>query len=272
MPSGGKVNHSSGTTGKEPVTVYFSPIDYDIIRKMNNSLITYLQNRQMDQNSSVLMLVAPEMRNSISSVEYVSDWLQSLNVPVAYSMKANQKGKVKTPFGTFSKNQNTVMKYFNKNRFFGHTQKIIYGGNEGLNNFFKGFTSSNGLRREFTKLAMGVPPINLGQNGFVWSGGGSKGGGVTYEQMRDKYKDYVLTKDENGKVVPAKWIDVLAGTEFQPAIPTIPNTSIRIHHPLSKIFLVDMAKYTLIEGVGEGRYWCTRHLRHIQWQLFQVIY
>jgi hypothetical protein len=252
VPTGGKINTSSGTTGKAPVSVYFSPIDYEIMRRMNNSIITYLQNQQVDANSLVLMLVAPEMRKVISSVEYVSDWLGSLHVPTIHSMKTDENGKIKTPFGTFSKDMKAVMKYFNKDRFFGGTQKIIYGGNDGLNNLFKGFVESKGMKKFLTKLSMGIPPISLGRNGFVWSGGGPKGSGLTYEQIRDKYIFSVLTKDENGDAVPAKWIDVLAGTEFQPAIPTIPSTSIRIHHPLSKIFLVDMSKYKLIDGTGEG--------------------
>jgi phenylacetate-CoA ligase len=250
-PEGGKTNSSSGTTGKLPVTTYFSPVDYELIRRMNNSMITYLQGNQVDHNTMVLLLAAPEMRKYISSLEYVSDWLENRGVPTIHSMKADEKG-VKTPFGTFAQNRGDVIKFLNKDRFFGDTQKVLYGGNDGLYNFLEGLTNSKGGKRIFTKLLMGAPPVELGKNGFVWSGGGPKRMNISYEELREKYKDHVLTKDEEGRIVPAKWIDVLAGTEFQPAIPTIPDTSTRIHHPLTTLHLIDMSKYKLVEGEGQG--------------------
>ncbi|RLG41474.1 MAG: hypothetical protein DRO05_03815, partial [Thermoproteota archaeon] len=85
-PKGGKVFSSSGTTGKEPVRIYRSPIDLEIMIRANTNLFEFVYGDVLEDGIALFM-AAPELKERLNFVAFVDMCLERKGIDLIYGMK-----------------------------------------------------------------------------------------------------------------------------------------------------------------------------------------
>lgn len=84
---GGYVFRSSGTTGKDPVRVYRSPIELLMMTMANANLFEYVYGHFLEPGKGLaLFLAAEELKNHLNFVAFVDLALQCKKIPLLYGM------------------------------------------------------------------------------------------------------------------------------------------------------------------------------------------
>ena len=250
VPDGGRTFRSSGTTGKEPVTIYRSPVDVLISRYVNDAHIEYMLGHPIEEEEGMaLFLAAPEMEEFMSFVGMVVDLMRDYkHVPVIFGMKVEEGDG---PIWTRLRPDKKAMAEFYRS---GNKPKYIFSALIGIQRMLETFEMHGAKdlpRLAYFKLALGVPPLDLGR-GAIFTGGGAKRAKVLpFKELLEKRKGKIIGVDKEGNRIPAPWSDVYGNTERLCILPSLMNTEYKVPHPLEEVIVVDPKTFTPIER-GEG--------------------
>lgn len=248
VSDGGKTYRSSGTTGGDPVTVYRSPIDLAIERGIDGGHIDYVCGYEID-GGEALFFAAPELKETMGFVGGFSDLLESRGIDVKYGMKVEDVKGSRTIWEKMRPDRKSIASFYRSKK----EPKYIISAPVGIYKMLRSFEEGGLSRKLIFKLFIGVPPINLGKGGTIFTGGGKKGADIpSIEKLMEMTKDKIIAKDKDGKKIPAPWIDVLGHTEHLGILPSKPNTLTKIPHPLTHTFLVDQKTFKPLKDYEEG--------------------
>lgn len=247
-PKGGKVFSSSGTTGKEPVRIYRSPIDLEIMIRANTNLFEFVYGDVLEDGIALFM-AAPELKERLNFVAFVDMCLERKGIDLIYGMKLLEGEGA--PWKRLVEDRKNIIRFFRSRK----EPKLFFTAPAGVFFICKGFDSMNFLKRLVSKLMAGVPPVDLGRMGVVVTGGGSKGfvDLPDYENLVRMASKYFLAEDREGNRIPAPFMDVYGCTETLTCILSRFGSHEGLPHPLQHVFLVDPRTYEpLKEGQKEG--------------------
>jgi hypothetical protein len=89
VQQGGLEFSSSGTTQKEPVRVYRSPIDLEVMTRANTNLFEFVYGDTL-QDGVALFMAAPELRDRLNFVAFVDMCLKRKEIELIYGMKLSE--------------------------------------------------------------------------------------------------------------------------------------------------------------------------------------
>ena len=232
---------SSGTTaGTEgPVRVFRSNLTLEMSRAANGGLIDWALNRRLNRGET-LMHMAPEMTDFMAFAAIGADFLRHRGLTVRFGAKVNDGPADSTIWRRLGPNAGEMRRFFTSKA---HPKYFIASG-VGL---YKMFIEPEGLRRLGMKLALGAPPVYLGDEGVLMIGGGLKRLPSRYtalSQVVAQVADAIKagwTKD----AAPAPVIDMFGLTESlsvfigAPMDPRSTEPWVKYPHPLTYIALLD---------------------------------
>jgi len=155
------------------------------------------------------------------------------------------------PWSRLVQDRSKIVKFFKSRK----EPKLFFTAPAGVFLVCKNFEEMSPLKRLLASLVAGAPPVSLGKQGVVVTGGGSKGivEVPEYGALVKMASKHFLSRDEEGASVPAPFMDVYGCTETLTAILSRFGSHDGIPHPLQHIFLVDPRTYKpLEENDGEG--------------------
>ncbi|MBC7127690.1 MAG: hypothetical protein ABC585_01125 [Candidatus Methanosuratincola petrocarbonis] len=249
VEQGGEYFTSSGTTGKDPVKIYRSPLDLAIMIKANTYLFEHLYGSKLEEGKGIaLFLAAPELRHKLSFVAFVQLTLEYKNIELLYGMDLIQGEASGTQWQKLVPNKERILKFMKSRA----EPKLLFTAPAGIYLLSQNFEKMNILKRIVYKLVTGTPPIELGRGGVIVTGGGSKGYTLPpYEDIVSLSRKYFTAKDPSGAEIPVPFMDVLGMTETLTALIDRHGSLNKIPHPLSHVFLLDPKTYNVIEEDGK---------------------
>ena len=112
LEEGGETFSSSGTTGKDPVRVYRSPVDLAIMLKANTDLFEHVYGDLLKDGEGVaLFMAAPELRYKLSFVAFVDLTLDKKGIELLYGMDLEDKSQAGTPWQKLTTNKESLLKF-----------------------------------------------------------------------------------------------------------------------------------------------------------------
>jgi len=234
-----EVFRSSGTTANERITVYKSPID----EQVNNIAIpNYVSNHVgFELNGGlVLMLASPKNLKSIALFGNPDKYYKARGFQVIYGIKCPDKtGTLSKELKTMKLNKKAINKFI-KSKI---EPKVIFSAPAGIQQLLE-YLSANSIQ------------INLGKNGYINTGGGTKANpALTLKKLRQKRKNLIFAFDRKGKKIPAPWYDGIGHTEGIMILLSGKNSDKRVPHPLEEVFLVNRNGKLIREGTGMAGHW-----------------
>jgi hypothetical protein len=251
VEQGGETFQSSGTTGKDPVRVYRSPIDLAIMLKANTDLFEFIYGDILQDGEGVaLFMAAPELRHKLSFVAFVHMTLENKGIELLYGMDLENKDQAGTPWQKLTPNKDNLVKFLRSKK----EPKLFFTAPAGVHLLGKRFDDLGLLKRYISKLATGAPPVKLGRGGMVVTGGGSKGFSdlPPYDQLVTGSQKHFRCKDKAGQVQPVPFMDVLGMTETLTALIDRHGQMGKIPYPLAEAFLMDPASFELQADGKDG--------------------
>ena len=248
MEQGGLVFSSSGTTQKGLVQVYRSPTDLEVMTRANTNLFEFVYGDVL-KDGVALFMAAPELKTRLNFVAFVDMCLNRKGIELIYGMKLLEGEGA--PWSRLVQDRSKIVKFFKSRK----EPKLFFTAPAGVFLVCKNFQEMSAAKRLVTRLVAGAPPVFLGKQGVVVTGGGSKGivDVPEYGALVNLASKHFLANDGEGRSVPAPFIDVYGCTETLTAILSRFETHSGIPHPLQHVFLVDPRTYKpLEEGDGEG--------------------
>lgn len=246
LEQGGEYFVSSGTTGKDPVKVYRSPLDLAIMIKANTYLFEHVYGRELEEGKGIaLFLAAPELRHKLSFVAFVHLTLEYKNIELLYGMDLVQGVTSGSQWQKLVPNKERILKFMKSKA----EPKLLFTAPAGIHLLSQNFEKMGMFKRIMYKLVTGTPPVKLGRGGVIVTGGGSKGYALPpYEEIVSLSRKYFVAQDAAGNDVPTPFMDVLGMTETLTALIDRHGTVNKIPHPLSHVFLLDPKTYEIMEG------------------------
>jgi len=249
LEEGGETFSSSGTTGKDPVRVYRSPVDLAIMLKANTDLFEHVYGDLLKEGEGVaLFMAAPELRYKLSFVAFVDLTLDKKGIELLYGMDLEDKSQAGTPWQKLTTNKENLLKFLKSKK----EPKLFFTAPAGVHILGQKFDNMGLGQRMAYKLASGAPPIRLGKGGVVVTGGGSKGFAdlPEYPQLVSNAQKHFVSQDLAGKQVDTPFMDVLGMTETLTALIDRFGVTDKVPHPLSEAFLLDPMTFELVEEEG----------------------
>ncbi len=249
LEEGGETFSSSGTTGKDPVRVYRSPVDLAIMLKANTDLFEHVYGDLLKDGEGVaLFMAAPELRSKLSFVAFVDLTLDKKGIELLYGMDLEDKSQAGTPWQKLTTNKENLLKFLKSKK----EPKLFFTAPAGVHILGQKFEGMGLGQRMAYKLASGAPPIRLGKGGVVVTGGGSKGFAdlPEYPQLVANAQKHFVSHDRSGKQVETPFMDVLGMTETLTALIDRHGVMDKVPHPLSEAFLLDPMTFELVEEEG----------------------
>jgi phenylacetate-CoA ligase len=238
VEQGGLVFSSSGTTQKEPVQIYRSPTDLEVMTRANTNLFEFVYGDIL-KDGVALFMAAPELKDRLNFVAFVDMCLKRKGIELIYGMKLLEGEGA--PWSRLVQDRDKIVKFFKSRK----EPKLFFTAPAGVFLVCKNFEEMSSLRRLLSRLVAGVPPVFLGKQGVVVTGGGSKGilDVPWYGDLVKMASRHFLAKDSKGANAPAPFMDVYGCTETLTAILSRFGSHGGIPHPLQHIFLVDRRTY-----------------------------
>jgi len=250
VEEGGETFSSSGTTGKDPVKVYRSPLDLAIMLKANTDLFENVYGDMLaDGEGIALFMAAPELRNKLSFVAFVDMTLDRKGIELIYGMDLEDKTQAGTPWQKLTTNKEALLRFLRSKK----EPKLFFTAPAGVHILGQKFDDMGFGQMMAYKLASGAPPVRLGKGGVVVTGGGSKGFAdlPEYPQLVENAQKHFLSDDRSGKRVETPFMDVLGMTETLTALIDRFGVTDKVPHPLSEVFLLDPLTFEPIEEEGK---------------------
>lgn len=247
---GGETFSSSGTTGKDPVRVYRSPVDLAIMLKANTDLFEHVYGDVLREGEGIaLFMAAPELRYKLSFVAFVDLTLDRKGIELLYGMDLEDKSQAGTPWQKLTPNKENMLRFLRSKK----EPKLFFTAPAGVHLLGQRFDGMNFVQRMVYKLASGAPPIKLGRGGVVVTGGGSKGFAdlPEYPQLVANAQRHFVSRDRSGTKVETPFMDVLGMTETLTALIDRYGVMDKVPHPLAEVFLLDPLTFEPIEKEGE---------------------
>lgn len=248
---GGEYFRSSGTTGKELVKIYRSPLDLAIMVKANTALFEYVYGDKLEPDKGVaLFMAAEELRHRLNFVSFVHLSLEAKNIKLIYGMDLQEGEREGAVWQKLVPNKDRILSFLRSKE----EPKLFFTAPAGVYLMAKQFETMNIVKRLAYKLASGAPPVNLGRGGLVVTGGGSKGISVpSYEDVVKLSRRYFKSMDKEGKEIPTPFMDVFGMTETLTAFIDNYGKMDKVPYPLSEVFLLDPKTFqTIKEDEKEG--------------------
>ncbi|MBN1109867.1 MAG: hypothetical protein JXA45_03810 [Methanomassiliicoccales archaeon] len=249
VEEGGESFSSSGTTGKDPVRVYRSPVDLAIMLKANTDLFEYVYGDVLKEREGVaLFMAAPELRYKLSFVAFVHLTLEKKGIELLYGMDLENKDQAGTPWQKLVPNRENLLKFLKSKK----EPKLFFTAPAGVHIMCQRFEGMGVGKKLAYRMASGAPPVRLGKGGVVVTGGGSKGFAdlPEYPQLVSNGRRHFLSQDRSGKVRDTPFMDVLGMTETLTALIDRFGVMDKVPHPLSETFLLDPLTFELLEDDG----------------------
>ncbi|MEM3138168.1 MAG: hypothetical protein QW760_06575 [Thermofilaceae archaeon] len=233
---------SSGTSGKDPVKVYRSPLELVAMTVANANLFEYVYGNVLKPKEGLaLFLAAEELRNQLNFVAFVDLALQYKGIKLLYGMDFVQDSSGGPTWKRLVPNRKRILEFV-KSR---DEPKLFFSAPAGVHLVAEQFGSLNLLKKTLYKLLTGAPPINLGRGGVVVTGGGAKGFQIPeYDVIVKEARKVFRAEDAaTGNEVPVPFMDVLGMTETLTALLDKYGVMHKIPHPLQEVFLLDPRTY-----------------------------
>jgi len=249
LEEGGETFSSSGTTGKDPVRVYRSPVDLAIMLNANTDLFEHVYGDVLKQGEGVaLFMAAPELRYKLSFVAFVDLTLDKKGIELLYGMDLEDKSQAGTPWQKLTTNKENLLKFLKSKK----EPKLFFTAPAGVHILGQKFEDMGFGKRLAYKMASGAPPIKLGKGGIIVTGGGSKGFAdlPPYPQLVSNAQKHFVSKSGEGKQIDTPFMDVLGMTETLTALIDRYGVMDKVPHPLAEAFLLDPLTFELIEEEG----------------------
>lgn len=239
---GGFTFRSSGTSGKDPVRIYRSPLELVAMTKANANLFEYVYGDYLKPGQGLaLFLAAEELKNHLNFVAFVDLALQYKKIKLIYGMDLAHDASGGPLWKKLVPNKQKILEFVRSR----DEPKLFFSAPAGVHLLSEQFGSLGLVKRIIYKLATGAPPINLGRGGTIVTGGGSKGFQVPeYDVIvREARKVFRAEDPSTGKEVPVPFMDVLGMTETLTALLDKYGVMQKIPHPLQEVFLLDPKTY-----------------------------
>ncbi|MDD1771699.1 MAG: hypothetical protein LUQ09_02135, partial [Methanomassiliicoccales archaeon] len=250
VEEGGETFSSSGTTGKDPVRVYRSPVDLAIMLKANTDLFEYVYGDLLKDGEGVaLFMAAPELRYKLSFVAFVDLTLDKKGIELLYGMDLEDKAQAGTPWQKLVTNKENLVKFLRSKK----EPKLFFTAPAGVHIMCQKFDEMGIGKKMAYKMATGAPPVRLGKGGVIVTGGGSKGFAdlPAYPQLVSNAQKHFESQNREGSEVDTPFMDVLGMTETLTALIDRYGVMDKMPHPLSETFLLDPLTFELLEGEGK---------------------
>uniref|UniRef100_A0A7J3X7P0 Acyl-protein synthetase LuxE domain-containing protein n=1 Tax=Thermofilum pendens TaxID=2269 RepID=A0A7J3X7P0_THEPE len=247
---GGFTFRSSGTSGKDPVRVYRSPLELVMMTVANANLFEYVYGRFLEPGKGLaLFLAAEELKNHLNFVAFVDLALQYKRIRLLYGMDLVPEESGGPLWKRLVPNKQRILEFV-KSR---EEPKLFFSAPAGVHLISSQFGSLSPLKKMLYRIVAGAPPINLGRGGVIVTGGGSKGFQVPeYDVVvREARKVFKAVNPETGREEPVPFMDVLGMTETLTALLDRYGVMNKIPHPLQHVFLLDPKTY---KPMGEDEY------------------
>jgi phenylacetate-CoA ligase len=238
---------SSGTSGKEPVRIYRSPLDLAIMIKANTQLFEHIYGSCLEPGKGIaLFMAAPELRYKLSFVAFVHLALENKGIPLIYGMDL-VKDERGSAWQKLEPNRDNMLKFLKSKE----EPKLFFTAPVGVYLMAKSFDEMSFVKKVGYKLVSGTPPVKLGRGGAIVTGGGTKGYTLPpYEKIVELSRKYFTAKDKDGEENIVPFMDVLGMAETLTALIGRFKTNGMVPYPLSEVFLLDPKTY---EPLGEGK-------------------
>jgi phenylacetate-CoA ligase len=255
LETGGETFQSSGTTGREPVRLYRSPLDLAIMVKANAALFEYVYGERLEQGKGIaLFMAAPELRHRLSFVAFVELALESKGIELIYGMDLSEGVEGDKPWQKLEPNPKRIMRFL-KSR---DEPKLFFTAPAGVYLFTKRMDEMTTGKYVLQKLATRSPPVKLGTGGAIVTGGGTKGFDdlPPYDRIVQMARRRFTAKDRHGEDRPTPFMDVLGMTETLTALIDRHGVMDKMPHPLSEVFVLDPRTFEPIKEEGKEGILC----------------
>ncbi|MEM2824082.1 MAG: hypothetical protein QXF69_08270 [Thermofilaceae archaeon] len=243
---GGFVFRSSGTSGKDPVKVYRSPLELVMMTVANANLFEYVYGSVLEPNKGLaLFLAAEELKNHLNFVAFVDLALQYKGIRLLYGMDLVPDSNGSPMWKRLVPNRERILQFI-KSR---DEPKLFFSAPAGVYLITQQFASLSSFKKLLFKLLAGAPPIDLGRGGVVVTGGGSKGFQVPeYDVIVKEARKIFRARDAStNEEVPVPFMDVLGMTETLTALLDKYGVMHKVPHPLQEVLLLDPKTYKLMD-------------------------
>ncbi|MEM2298668.1 MAG: hypothetical protein QXW23_04030 [Thermofilaceae archaeon] len=243
---GGFVFRSSGTSGKDPVKVYRSPLELVMMTVANANLFEYVYGSVLEPNKGLaLFLAAEELKNHLNFVAFVDLALQYKGIRLLYGMDLVPDSNGSPMWKRLVPNRERILQFI-KSR---DEPKLFFSAPAGVYLITQQFASLSSFKKLLFKLLAGAPPIDLGRGGVVVTGGGSKGFQVPeYDVIVKEARRIFRARDAStNEEVPVPFMDVLGMTETLTALLDKYGVMHKVPHPLQEVLLLDPKTYKLMD-------------------------
>jgi len=247
---GGFTFRSSGTSGKEPVRIYRSPLELLMMTVANANLFEYVYGRELERGKGLaLFLAAEELKNHLNFVAFVDLALQYKGIRLLYGMDLVGDQGSGPMWKRLVPNTKRILEFV-KSR---DEPKLFFSAPAGVHLLTQQFASMSLAKRLVSKILAGAPPVDLGRGGVVVTGGGSKGFQVPdYDTIvREARKVFKARHPDTGDEVEVPFMDVLGMTETLTALLDKHGVMHKIPHPLQEVLLLDPKTYKPMQEDGK---------------------
>ena len=246
---GGRILSSSGTTQREPVRVYRSPLDLAMMILGNTSVLEYAYGGHFVQDQGIGLFMGPQqLSGKLTYVIFVETALERKGVEIVWGM--DMEGEANgTMWKRMVPNRAKMARFFKSDR----APKAFFTAPVGLHLLNQRFGSQSGTERMLSKLKVGAPPIDLGKGGFIMTGGGTKDSTdlPDLDEIIKASKDFFIARDKDGRQIEPPFIDGLGMTETATSMMDRHGVMDKVPHPLSQVFLMDPRTFEVIEDEGK---------------------
>jgi len=240
-PAGSMVFRSSGTTGNTagPVTILRSPMALHIERLVNGEHIEWSFGRPIKSGCCMLQM-APEMTDFMAYASLMADLMRLRGCEIIFGNRLREDPNEPNVWRRLEPDRAAMMQFFTSNS----RSKYLVTGSAGL---FATVANPDPKARLAIKLSMGVPPIELGEDGFLMTAGGLKRVPTQYTTMREfmaAMADHIVV-NRDGQKLRAPLLDAFGLTESlaifinRAGDPLDDQTWIKYPHPLTYVALLE---------------------------------
>lgn len=232
---GGTVYCSSGTTGQAPITVYKSPLDQKIANLAIPHLVSHTIGYQLN-GGLMLMLCPPALMTSVL-FGVTHQYYTSRGITIIYGAFARET-LVSKALPAMTLDTEALHKFIESPV----EPKYI-------------FSAPVAMKKLIEYLEEESLTIDLGKGGYINTGGGAKGTGVTLKDLWAMREGKIFARTAHGEKIPAPWYDGIGHTEGILILFGERNSLLKVPHPLEEVFIVDDTFEIVEEGQGFAAHW-----------------
>jgi len=247
---GGSTFQSSGTSGKDPVKVYRSPLDLAHMQKATTDLFEHVRGCVYAQDKgTVLMMAAPEMRERMAFVSFVDLTVGKKGARLLYGMNLGKDEKGQVSWERMEANRENIIEFMRSR----DEPKLLFAPPVVIDMLTKKFDAMGPVERLAQRLVTSAPPIEMGREGIVITAGGSKKaiGLPEYGAMVEMARRHFRAADGSGKAVPVPFMDLLGMAEGLTPMASMHGVHGKLPHPLADVFLLDPVTFEVMEEEGK---------------------